>query len=285
MIEKFFRYLKKWFKSAAGKLSIIMIVASMLLLLVAWSTIGSSFMTERDANTANNILIGIATNLLGIVVTVSFVQYFLDKQDDEEKCRNEIKTIKRYDKYMQTLIRRYFMFYISVTTRLKNRNMVDVEHSYEHNFEFSDLADMYQTSMYLSEGFLDSSIELFYQAEEKLRDYMLKMIENIDFKYNPDIEKLLQDFVTKSIDIDMRGQILGATNTRLGKNQKLSEYVSKEIANESNDWLGKFEKGELQGNLMIPYVLLYYNIKDQIRMIKKYLAYMKEIELKRHAGG
>ena len=35
------------------------------------------------ANNINNILFGMATNLLGIIVTVSFVQFFIDKQNHD----------------------------------------------------------------------------------------------------------------------------------------------------------------------------------------------------------
>lgn len=267
----------KWHRSAAGKVSVILIISSVLLLLLAWSTLGSSFLTDRDANTINNILIGIATNLLGIVVTISFVQYFLDKQNEAEERDDEVKTIKRYDKYMQTLIRRYLMFYMSVTTRIKDRNSTNLEKPFEHNFKFADMADMYHTSMFISEGVLEPSIVLFYKAEEKLRDYMLRMLENIDFKYNPELEELLLSFTTKSVDLDMRGQILGAINTRMGQSGKATEEVAKWIEDETCDWVGKFGRGELQGNLMLPYVTFYYTIQDQVRMIREYKEYIKRI--------
>lgn len=267
-----------WIHTAAGKVSIVMIIISMLLLILAWSTVGITFISMHDANTANNVLIGIATNLLGIVVTVSFVQYFIDKQDDVRKRKDEIMTIKRYDKYMQTLIRRFLMYYVSVTTRIHDRNKVESDNAFKRRFKFSDIADMYSPSMYLNEGFLEPSIVLFYRAEEQIREYMLKMLENIDFKYNEPLEKILQDFVTKSVDLDMRGNLLGALDTRMGKREKLSEYVSKEISNENEDWLGMFQRGKLKGNLMMPYVIFYYSIQDQTRMLKDYIGYIKELD-------
>ena len=132
----------RWLHSAAGRISIILIIASALLLRLACSHIGAGFMTERAAELANNILIGVATNLLGIVITVSFVQYFIDKQDEKNERREEAEKILRYHKYMQTLIRRYLMFYMSVTTRLKDRNgAADIDSAFTRTFKLQYLSN------------------------------------------------------------------------------------------------------------------------------------------------
>ena len=162
------------------------------------------------------------------------------------------------------------MFYMSLTTRLKDRSVHGAEDPFDHSFKFSDMADLYKSSLYVGEGFRESSIELFYQAEENLRNYMLKMLENIDFKYNFEFEELLQEFVTKSAGLDMRGQILGLIQTSMGGNNKATEQISEWISDETEDWLGKYQRRELTGNLMLPYVILYYSIQDQMRMIKEY---------------
>lgn len=271
----------KWICSAAGKVSIALIFVSVLLLSLVFSTYGESFLSRETANTINNILVGIATSLIGIVVTVLFVQYAFDKQDDDRKRRDEIMAIKRYDKYMETLIRKFLKFYISVTTRRRDWSKADLEHPFEHRFKFSDIADMYSMSMYLSEGFLEPSIKLFYHAEEELKQYMLRMLENVDFKYNMPLEKILLDFVTKSVDLDMRGNILGAINTKFG-NEPAIECISKDIANENYDWLDKFQRGELKGNSMLPYVMFYYSIQDQVRMIREYTDYINQLNCNYH---
>lgn len=268
--------IKKWIFSAAGKVSVVLLTVSVLLIFLICSSCGEDFLSTETANTINNILIGIATGLIGIVVTVSFVQYAFDKQDEEKKRMEEILTIKRYDKYMQSLIKKFLMFYVTVTTRMNKRNKVTETNPFNHNFKFSDIADMYLPSLYLSEGLLKPSIELFYDAEEKIREYMLKMLENIDFKYNIELEKILMDFVTKSTDLDMRGYILGALKTRTG-NENMIDCISRDIANESHDWLGKFERGELKSHSILPYVQFYYCIQDQVRMLKEYKDYIDKL--------
>ena len=70
-----------WIKSAAGKISIFLMIMSIIILALACSFWGN--FTEKTASNINNILFGLGTNLLGIIVTVSFVQFFLDKQNEK----------------------------------------------------------------------------------------------------------------------------------------------------------------------------------------------------------
>lgn len=269
--------LYKWLHSAAGHVSIALLGVSLVLILLIFSTYGETFLSIDTANTINNILIGIATGLIGIIITVVFVQYAFDKQDEDREKKDEIMAIKRYDKYMKALMQKYFMFYIPVTTRIENRHTEEIVNPFEYRFKLSDMADMYLPSLYLSEGFSKPAIVLFFDAEERLREYMLRMLENVDFKYNKTLEKILLDFVTKSVDFDVRGSILDAPNIRFG-NEHASDVFVRDIKNEQHDWLAMFQSGKLKNNAMLPYVLLYYNIQDQMRLLHDYNEYVNELD-------
>lgn len=221
----------------------------------------------------NNILIGLATNLLGIVVTISFVQYFLDKQDIENEKKEEIAKIKRYDKYMKILINIYLRNYIALTTRLTDRRDINVEEAFNHSFKLSDMADMYKPSLFINEDYFVSTIELFFQAEERINDYMLKMLENIDFKYNETLCDIIQDFVIESAKYNLRGQILGNRYKKNG-NKMLSDDVVNNMLDDSVNWIEMYEKGELFNNIMWPYIVFYYSIQEQVKRIKCYKEYM-----------
>ena len=82
---------KEWLGSAAGRISLLLFIISLLMLIIACSSWDAT--SERAASNINNILFGISTNLLGIIVTVSFVQYFIDKQN--ERRGNFNKTIRQ----------------------------------------------------------------------------------------------------------------------------------------------------------------------------------------------
>ena len=68
---------KIWLKSAAGRTSVILFSVSVILLWIACSDMGRGSLSEKYANNINNILIGISTNLIGIIITVSFVQHLI----------------------------------------------------------------------------------------------------------------------------------------------------------------------------------------------------------------
>ena len=76
------------------------------------------------------------------------------------------------------------------------------------DFSFTDMADLYKLSTVLSVELLRPSIELFYEAEQMLRNYMIEMIKNIDFKYNKNIENVLIEFIKKSKEMDVSGVII-----------------------------------------------------------------------------
>ena len=61
-----------WIKSAAGKISIFLMIMSIIILALACSFWGN--FTEKTASNINN---GLGTNLLGIIVTVSFDRNYL----------------------------------------------------------------------------------------------------------------------------------------------------------------------------------------------------------------
>ena len=66
-----------WFKTSAGKITIALFIFGILL-------IGSSFLPFFDQSShfldnLENVLIGIGTNIFGIIVTISFVQHIFDK--------------------------------------------------------------------------------------------------------------------------------------------------------------------------------------------------------------
>ncbi|MBE6075412.1 MAG: hypothetical protein E7202_13025 [Selenomonas ruminantium] len=271
-------YVKPWLQSAAGKVSLFLISACIVMLLITMSSYEVPHCINCSSDMMNNVLVGIATNLIGIVVTISFVQYFLDKQDESNKRKEEVEKIKRYNRYIQTLIQRYLMFYIAITTKIADRNKVDVKRAFEHSFELADMSDMYKPSLYISDGLIEPSIVLFYKAEEKLCNFMMEMVKNIDFKYNEDLYKILEEFLMKSTMYDVRGTILGNMNLQgKEKRKRFSDIMADDLANEMHDWLGKFKRNELIGNAIYPYVLLYYGIREQIQLIKRYNNYINQI--------
>ncbi|SEB07492.1 hypothetical protein SAMN02910384_03330 [Pseudobutyrivibrio sp. ACV-2] len=265
----------KWINTLAGRVAVHLLILSGGLIFIACSDIEKSWMIKGQADNVNNILLGIATNLIGIIITVSFVQYAIDKHNEEEMKRQEKDKILRYNSYLEVLVRRYLILYISVFTRLENREKIDIEKVFDYNPGFADLSDLYKTSLLINEGFLKPSIVLYYESEKNVKDFMLQMIENIDFKFYKSIGELLLSFVVKVDDLNMSGEILGnievyssvSSKKRKAMSEVISEYIRDE---EKHNWIEKFKKGELNGNIMLPYVVFFYKVQDQVSMISKY---------------
>ena len=255
--------LYKWLHSVAGITAIILFIISVaLLLFVKW------FVDDSAVN-FNSFLIGLATNLLGIIVTVSFVQYFIDKQNIEKERREEAAKILRYHKIMILLIERYTLFFQCVTSTIEKRSECVKSMDLLRDFSFSDMADLYKLSTVLSVELLRPSIELFYEAEQMLRNYMIEMIKNIDFKYNKNIENVLIEFIKKSKEMDVSGVIINNQQILFG-NKKSSEEVSQSIKEEKNKWVEKYLQGQLYSNQMTPYVMLFLLLKEEGRLVTEY---------------
>ncbi|WP_022766624.1 hypothetical protein [Butyrivibrio sp. XPD2006] len=256
--------------SIAGRVGCVLSVISITFIIVVCSNISAEFFAEEMAESINNILIGIATNLIGIVITVSIIQSILDKQDEKKAYLEEKDKILRYDIIMQLLIQRYFMLLYAVITPLEKRGEVSLEEVTKRDIKFEDMRDLYKSSPYLTDGILEPSIVLFYNAEEQLRNHMMTMINNIDFKYHPEIASLYMKFINDSIAYDTRGTIKGNINVLLG-NGKMSEKIMKDIAADSTyKWVERFDKGELESNMMVPYIILYKLILSEREMTIEY---------------
>lgn len=270
--------IKNWTQSTAGKISVSLIVIGGILLFVACSDCCMRFMSEQGVENTNNILFGIATNLIGITVTVSFVQYLMDKENEKEEKEEEKKKILRYDRYMSTLIRKYSLMYLALTTRLDKRNSMDYEHPLNHDFSIYDMADMLKSSPYLTEAFSDPVVELFFAAEAELKEYALIMLENIDFKYQPELVSILLDFAEKSNNMNVSGQILEVCKkVKLRNDPTLVNTIERLLADESEDWVGMFERGELQNHLMIPYVILFFLLQEERKLLNEYMRCMENL--------
>ncbi|MBR3620701.1 MAG: hypothetical protein IKN56_04270, partial [Clostridia bacterium] len=136
-------------------------------------------------------------------------------------------------------------------------------------FMLSDMADMYNPSLFINEDYFISTIVRFFQAEERLNDYMLKMLENIDFKYNETLCDIIQDFVIESATCNVRGQILGNRHTKNG-DKMLSDIAVENMLDNSANWIEQYEKGGLSNNIMNSYVELYFSILKQVKRIREY---------------
>ena len=264
-IKNCLKSINNWLKSAAGKISILLFLLSIVLLIIAFSPWGN--FTERTADNINNILFGIATNLLGIIVTVSFVQYFIDKQGEQIERDKEWEKILLYNRTLKILLERYELFHYNVVTPSEK---FEASHpSLKCIFDFSDICDLYAPCRYIVDGIDESAIAVFYRSEEKVRDYMMRMLENIPFENYKEIRNVIEKFIRLSYQSDVRGYILKEASVKFSNEQEMSKLIRDEIKDKNTDWIKKVQNSTT-ANLMGPYIELYFLLQDEANIIQTY---------------
>ena len=268
----------RWIRRPTGKASLWLILASIVLALLGASDLGN--LTERAAANINSILFGIATNLLGIAITISFVQFFIDQQQEKDDRTEEARRILRQDRIMQELIEIYTVQYNQLTTPFDERKGFPAFDSTKLNLEFvfTDLRDLYQVSILVRDKIYCSAIVSFYESEQKLREYCSVSLRDIDYKYYPEIGELLLNFVRISTSFDVRNVILSFVPKSMD-DQEMSSYISKLIGDNSTNWVELAHSGELGSNIMIPFVSLYDMLKAEGQLIVTYCEAVKKVSI------
>ena len=268
---QFWGIIKKYF---FNKVRLILILIGIILIATAFSPLGS--FDEFTANNVNSLLISLGTNFIGIWITISFVQYFLDKQNEKDEKRQENATILRYNCVMSILLQRYFRYCFCVTTPISERNKNDSAMP-NTGFSFSDMYDMYKPPAFTNDNLMKPVIVSFYKSENNLHRYVHRMIENIPFKYNKNLAEILMDITKIHLTLDSEDAILGNMNI-MSDGKTLSETISEYIKSNSNDWVKMFDMGELQSNIMLPYVLLYKRLKREIELFNEYQKCIEQLK-------
>ena len=105
-----------WFKTSAGKITIVLFIIANSLISITFLPFFKQSAHLRD--NFENILIGIGTNILGIIVTISFVQHIFDKQSEKNEKELEREKIIRFSQIMSFRLEKYFQVFAQITTPL-----------------------------------------------------------------------------------------------------------------------------------------------------------------------
>ena len=261
-----------WFKTAAGKISIGLFIASILLILIG---IILSLLEGRSTpySVAISLVFGIATNIASIIVTVTFVQSQFDKQDKKKAKEEEIKKIKRFNRVLKSYLNNYSQYFYCVTVPIKDRTGIYYS-TLNTDFEFKDLMDLHYCTSLECDGFKKTSIQLFFEAENEVVLYFKRMIEEIDFDYHNELLSIISSFLDISIEFKDRNSILSYENqTITGENnlrKKLTDYIRENIENDDEfDWVNTLKDRE-HSNLLGSYVNLYELLKLEGNLINQY---------------
>lgn len=228
----------------------------------------------------HSLLIKILVSLeaiLGIVLIGLFlnalshrISYRATKKEKEVQLQKDIEKQRdkftNFNKLVNQSINRHYK-YIAIISNTK-----DVENPKANkNFPFNNLQDLYKPTLQLTDNLLGTTVELYYESQRNLIE-KLESLVSLGFLENwKELEDLCLEYILNIKNSDVSNFILAQQNT-FAKDEKLSDFASKMIKNHTGE-----VKPE-NGNLITPYIYLYYQIKESIEFVEKYKELAEQIK-------
>lgn len=226
------------------------------------------------------MFIGVSGNFFCSILTVTFVKFYIDDVDVKKKNERELTKLIRFSRVADILLKKYIFYYNILVTPIDVKNDHVIGNKLREDFNFSDLRDCYVMTLLVTDELTQPRIERFFKKEEDLANYFQKMLVNIDFEFFPEIREVLFKFVGVVLSFDNRNVIISNYKVQFGDGKCLKDFISEYIANETKDWVSMMDRGELQGNVLIPYVMLYKALKEEALLINQYLCLIEEYRIK-----
>lgn len=239
------------------------ISAILLLIAVIFFVIGFipfGYKSNIIDNNINAIFFGIGTNIIGIIITISFVQYYfdlsLDKKNKDWECsciKNEYRILKYYiEKYI-----RLFNSTISTDEVDIDSNKICVD------FSFSSLSNIYSYAMFVNEPIGQSVIESFYRLKDEFDNKIYLFYVNNKLLFYPDLCEAVQRYLECAHEFDEWDAIIKAKQIKIDK-ETLADIAIRMIKENKKNYVELFHNGsnEINGNIMILYVTLYEHLRN-----------------------
>ena len=177
---------------------------------------------------------------------------------------------------MQKYIEKYITMFYCVATPIDNRdfeNVVMPEH-----FTLRDMKDLHQPTLLLKEKWLGASVESFLQIELDLRKEIISLVERFDFDYYPQFPQLFLQFIQVSLTYDSRFPILDVANKKSAGDEKFAGMIYHLLEDSADSYYEKMTNGEeINGNIVVPYILLYEMMKQERNLIIQYQAEIESL--------
>jgi K+ transporter len=231
-------------------------------------------------NQPGQYISGTITEIIGIIITIIFVQLLFDKKNEDDSRAEELLKIVRANKIVNLLVERYSNFLHCMIHDYKEWEKIVP--SLETNFQISEMQYLHENCLLLKTGYNRSSISIFYENELELRNIFISIIQNIDFKYFPEISTLILEYVNASYQCDARGAILNNETMVMGRGKpdqkSMKEFIREALKNDAKEYMEKLLKCDVMlPNVMFPYVNLYLMINVQKSVLLQYKKRIEEI--------
>jgi len=238
-----------------------------------------------EGGDAKGYVTGIATEIIGMIITTIFVQWLFDRSDEKKKQMDEAGMILRADRIVSLLINNYEIYLSWITHDEQTGETAPLDRA----FSITDLQYVHDICLSMMKDYTRSRVSLFLENELELRKLFTSLIQNIDYQFNDEILQCQIEFVSLSIKWDVREGILKNETMTFGDGEKKQRFTD-----EIKRWLSdgtaeKIQKALLEGTLdhsneMQIYVLLYEMIDRQRLLLVAYREFIKELRSKPSSG-
>lgn len=211
----------------------------------------------------------LGVGVFSAMVLIWFVDEINEHIQDKTNKNTEKEKINRANRILSKYIERYELFFYCVVTPIEQREVSNAKMPLE--FSFKDMRELYLTTILISEGIFDSSIECFVKAEKELKDEIEFTLRDIDFEYFPEIGESLLEYVEASLRYNEKGAWLSAKSVNAGT-KTLADTVKEMLENDADERYKEIKSGkkEYPHNLVHTYIALYEMLHAERNAILKY---------------
>jgi hypothetical protein len=252
-----------------------------------------------------NYLSGIITEIIGIIITITFVNLLFNQNNEKIEKELERKKIIRICRIVDLYLPRYIMHFNQLTNHPNtifdckilelsnsagslihdgpcsmamnsNQNLFSKQ---EINIDYINFSCLYESSRLFISGGFRSNIDCFYYYEKYLLDSFKRLLTEVDFKYYKEFEKLATNFIDISITNDISDFL--EYNRKIaydtGKERKLKILEDTTIL-ASKDFNKKQDLSNKHRNLFA-YGMLKGLLNTERSILNQYILIVKELNM------
>ena len=240
---------------------------------INWHDLSSNYL---DWILVKEVIYDLSVGIFSAMILIWFIDEINEHIQDKKNLKKEVEKIKRSNRLLQKYIERYKLFFYCLITPIAKRDFKSIEIS--SDFSLKDMQDLYKTTLLLSEGAFDSSIESFIKAESLLKENMEMIIKDIDFSYHPNIQECLLEFVEISLKYNQKEAWMKAKTTHAG-NQTLANMVTDMLKTQADQLYKEAQNKNLSGNIILSYFALFNMLKEERKVLLKYEQEIKKLDI------
>lgn len=225
----------------------------------------------------SDYLSGTATETIGIIITILFVQRLFDRKNEQDAIAAEAKALLRSNTVMSLYLSQYKDFFFCVTTPIEKRSVIP--HNMPVEFTLKDMRQLHQSCGMVKYGILKPSVDGFLEIELIIRDYIVSILKEINFDYHHEIEKILLEYIDVSLRYESRSALMLEKTTTLGGKPAV-DSVPKMLEDHADKFYQELLSGKhMIANAMHPYAFLYMLMNQERDILLRYSEEIQKIQL------